>query len=137
MSRSFHLLSLILGMLLCSCGRDKGGNQVPPAISYEVYTTTGGEKEYPQDGIGEINRGLSGLIKRFTDSTEAHIAIFDWTDPRQQELPTKDVTFIINTLKAFCNFYHYAIGDLSVAVVAPVKTLIEKLDALKTDRSGH
>jgi hypothetical protein len=36
-------------------------------------------------------------------------------------------TLIINTLKAFCNFYYYSVGDLSVAVVAPVKKLIAEL----------
>jgi hypothetical protein len=35
--------------------------------------------------------------------------------------------YVKNTLKAFCNFYHYSIGDLSVAVVAPVRKLIAQL----------
>jgi hypothetical protein len=35
---------------------------------------------------------------------------------------------IINTLKSFCNFYYYSVGDLSVAVVAPVKKLIVDLE---------
>ena len=38
---------------------------------------------------------------------------------------------IINTLKAFCNFYHFSLGELSVAIVEPVKKLIDKLSELK------
>jgi hypothetical protein len=38
------------------------------------------------------------------------------------------LTFMKNTLKAFCNFYHFSIGDLSLAIVAPVKQLIKRLD---------
>jgi hypothetical protein len=41
------------------------------------------------------------------------------------------VTMIINTLKAFCNFYYCSLGDLSVAIVTPVKKLIEELDNLQ------
>jgi hypothetical protein len=43
------------------------------------------------------------------------------------------ITFMKNTLKAFCNFYHYSIGDLSVAVVAPVKKLIEQLEVIQNE----
>jgi len=42
--------------------------------------------------------------------------------------------FIVRTLKAFCNFYHYSVGDLSVAVIAPVVKLItglEQMDSVK------
>ena len=39
------------------------------------------------------------------------------------------LTYIKNTLKAFCNFYHFSIGDLSLAIVAPVKQLIQRLDS--------
>ena len=38
---------------------------------------------------------------------------------------------IKNTLKAFCNFYHYSLGDLSVAIVAPVSQLIVELDRME------
>jgi len=50
------------------------------------------------------------------------------------EMPNNDsgkstgVALIINTLKAFCNFYHFSLGELSVAVVGPVKKLIDQLD---------
>jgi len=37
--------------------------------------------------------------------------------------------FVVNTLKAFCNFYHMTVGDLSVPVVAPVKKLMEQLES--------
>jgi hypothetical protein len=41
------------------------------------------------------------------------------------------ILYVRNTLKAFCNFYHFSVGDLSVAVVAPVKTLIMRLEELQ------
>jgi len=41
------------------------------------------------------------------------------------------VAFIINTLRAFCNFYHFSLGELSVAIVEPVKKLIDQLSELK------
>lgn len=37
------------------------------------------------------------------------------------------ISFMIRVLKAFLNFYHYSIGDLSVAVVEPVLKLVEEL----------
>ena len=43
---------------------------------------------------------------------------------------TSPQTFIIKTLKAFCNFYHYSVGDLSVAIVTPVAKLIQYLQTL-------
>jgi hypothetical protein len=51
--------------------------------------------------------------------------------PRNQDGTTTGVTLIINTLKAFCNFYHYKMGDLSVAIVTPVKKLIDKLELIQ------
>jgi hypothetical protein len=52
-----------------------------------------------------------------------------------KELPgdTQDIKilYVKNTLKAFCNFYHFSVGDLSVAVVAPVKALILRLEKLQ------
>lgn len=41
------------------------------------------------------------------------------------------VALIINTLKAFCNFYHFSLGELSLAIVGPVKKLIDHLAELK------
>ncbi|KAL3763869.1 hypothetical protein ACHAW5_000415 [Stephanodiscus triporus] len=40
------------------------------------------------------------------------------------------IYFIIKALKAFCNFYHYSVGDLSVAVIAPVIKLISGLEKM-------
>jgi hypothetical protein len=45
----------------------------------------------------------------------------------------KSITFMKNTLKAFCNFYHFSVGDLSVAVVAPVKKLIQQLEVIQSE----
>ncbi len=44
------------------------------------------------------------------------------------------IQYMIKTLKAFCNFYHYSVGDLSVAVIAPIVKLIaglQKLDVVE------
>lgn len=55
-----------------------------------------------------------------------------------EELPTdkngkpSGMTFIINTLKAFCNFYHFSLGELSLAIVAPVTKLIDHVTRLKS-----
>jgi hypothetical protein len=51
--------------------------------------------------------------------------------PRNQDGTTTGVTLIINTLKAFCNFYHYSLGALSVAIVTPVKKLIDELEQIQ------
>lgn len=47
--------------------------------------------------------------------------------------PTENTTssrllLVKNTLKAFCNFYRFSIGELSVAVVEPVRDLLAKLE---------
>lgn len=42
------------------------------------------------------------------------------------------VILVINTLKAFCNFYRYSIGELSVAIVTPVLQLIAGLEKLRS-----
>ena len=46
------------------------------------------------------------------------------------------VAFIKNTLKAFCNFYQIKVGDLAVAVVSPVRALLEQLDAIQWKDDG-
>jgi hypothetical protein len=43
---------------------------------------------------------------------------------------------IKNTLKAFCNFYHYSLGDLSVAIVAPVGGIIAEVETLQAQSNG-
>ena len=51
--------------------------------------------------------------------------------PNDEDGKSGGIQFIIKALKAFCNFYHYSVGDLSVAVIAPVIKLIAGLE--KTD----
>jgi hypothetical protein len=43
---------------------------------------------------------------------------------------------IKNTLKAFCNFYHYSLGDLSVAIVAPVGRIIAEVETMQAQSNG-
>ena len=43
---------------------------------------------------------------------------------------------IKNTLKAFCNFYHYSLGDLSVAIVAPVGGIIAEVETMQAQSNG-
>jgi hypothetical protein len=51
----------------------------------------------------------------------------------EAELPGSDPAtkrmYLRNTLKAFCNFYHASVGDMSVVIVDPVKKLIRKLES--------
>ena len=47
------------------------------------------------------------------------------------------IQFMIKTLKAFCNFYHYTVGDLSVAVITPVVKLIAGLKQIDLARNPH
>jgi hypothetical protein len=52
---------------------------------------------------------------------------------KDQMPPNKDgsssgLTLIVNTLKAYCNYYHISMGQVSFAIIAPVKKLIEELD---------
>lgn len=68
---------LVLG--LCSCEGDPADSRSVREINYEVWTSTGGDSAFPADKLGEINQGLLDLIRRTTDSSEIHIAIFDWT----------------------------------------------------------
>ena len=42
-------------------------------------------------------------------------------------------TFIRNTLRAFSNLLYFSVGDLSVAVVAPVRNLISELDKIQVE----
>ncbi len=51
--------------------------------------------------------------------------------PKNDNGSSMGITLIVNTLKAFCNYYKFSIGDLSVAVIDPVRKLISKLEAMK------
>jgi len=48
--------------------------------------------------------------------------------PKDSDGISTGAMLIVNTLKAFCNFYRYSLGELSVAVVDPVLKLISKLE---------
>jgi len=61
-------------------------------------------------------------------STTAHERILE---ELPGDAPEAKMAYLKNTLKAFCNFYHYSLGSLSVAIVAPVKILIKRLDAMQ------
>ena len=63
-----------------------------------------------------------GVMKRIKNTILAEI-------PENSE--GGKLILVINTLKAFCNFYRYSIGDLSVAVIAPVLKLISGLEKLR------
>lgn len=65
-----------------------------------------------------------------------------WTCKRQKEQTSRMILddlkpyggydLMMNTLRSFCNLYYYSLGsDLSMAVVAPVKELLEKLSVLR------
>lgn len=41
------------------------------------------------------------------------------------------ISFIKNVLRAFCNFYHFSVGDLAVAIITPVKKIMMKLDQIR------
>jgi hypothetical protein len=50
-----------------------------------------------------------------------------------ENIPRNDggkLVLAINTLKAFCNFYRYSLGELSVAVIDPVLKLVKFLENL-------
>jgi hypothetical protein len=50
------------------------------------------------------------------------------------ELGSEGFTLMIHTLKSFCNFYYFSLGDLSVAVISPVKKLLQDLESLGQKR---
>jgi hypothetical protein len=53
------------------------------------------------------------------------------------ELGSEGFTLMIHTLKSFCNFYYFSLGDLSVAVISPVKKLLEELEPLGRSESTN
>ena len=53
--------------------------------------------------------------------------------PIDDDGKSRGVALIVNTLKAFCNFYRYSIGELSVAVIDPVLKLISKLEKINVN----
>ncbi|KAL7466154.1 hypothetical protein ACHAXS_006446 [Conticribra weissflogii] len=55
--------------------------------------------------------------------------------PMDKDGKSGGIQFMIKTMKAFCNFYHYSVGDLSVAVISPIVRLIAGLEKLDLTRS--
>ena len=56
--------------------------------------------------------------------------------PPNKDGSSSDLTLIVNTLKAYCNYYHISMGQVSFAIIAPVKKLIEELnDIIKVEES--
>ena len=41
-----------------------------------------------------------------------------------------------NALKAFCNFYHSSLGDLRMAIVAPVTGIITEVETMQAKSNG-
>jgi hypothetical protein len=74
------------------------------------------------------------------DSTDEKTGITPPRDLILAELPGDSVesklSFVKNTLTAFCNFYHYSVGDLSIAVVKPIKKLIAQMEAIPRVQEG-
>ena len=46
------------------------------------------------------------------------------------------VLFMKNTLKAFCNLYHFSAGALSLAIVAPVRKLLSELEVALGEKAA-
>lgn len=55
--------------------------------------------------------------------------------PIDEDGTSGGIQFMIKTMKAFCNFYHYSVGDLSVAVISPIIKLIAGLEKLDFTRN--
>jgi hypothetical protein len=51
--------------------------------------------------------------------------------PLRENGASSGLLLVKNTLKAFCNFYRFSLGELSVAVVDPVRNLLAKLDEIE------
>lgn len=73
---------------------------------------------------------LLGVHKNATfcesDTTSKIRSIIFGSIPKHENL----LLLMINTLKAFCNYYRYSVGDLSVAVITPVLHLITGLERM-------
>lgn len=91
--------------------KDKSKRSASPQL-HEEEKTTKKVVSVDDDDDDEEEEGLQGMILSKLPG-----------DSKGDKL-----SFLINTLKAFCNFYHMTVGDMSVAVVAPVKALMEQLE---------
>jgi hypothetical protein len=125
-----------------ACATDDGG--IGLVERADSGLESGEEENLVTSGNGFVL--LAYLIVEECDSPSS-----SWTSSLQgirdcilKELPINDedgesggIQYIIKVLKAFCNFYHYSVGDLSVAVIAPVVKLItglEKMNIIHTEQ---
>jgi hypothetical protein len=105
-------------------------NNEPSIESHEDELQSGEEGNLVAAGNGFI---LLAYLMADDDNGTAASRLRDIVT---QELPMDEsgnsggIQFMIKTLKAFCNFYHYSVGDLSVAVIAPVVKLISGLERI-------
>lgn len=92
-----------------------------------------GLKEGEEDNLLAAGNGFVLLASLMIDESNS-FPVSSIRSSIIDELPQHRIQFMINTLKAFCNFYHYSVGDLSVAVIFPVKKLISGLELLDQDQ---
>lgn len=76
---SAWVMGLLLSTLCLRCAESDTSTAEGQTMAYEVYTTTGGDSTFKFGTLGAINKGLLGLFDRITDSSEVHIAMFNWT----------------------------------------------------------
>jgi hypothetical protein len=50
--------------------------------------------------------------------------------PLNSDGSSSGLSLVVNTLKAYCNYYHMSMGEMSVAVVSPVRKLINDLEEI-------
>ncbi len=50
--------------------------------------------------------------------------------PPKADGSSSGLSLVVNTMKAHCNYYHMTMGQMGVAVVAPVKKLIRELEEI-------
>lgn len=111
------------------------GSQVETGASGGDELKAGEEGNLVTAGNGFVLLAYLMLEDESSISTSSRIR-----DAIIKELPFDEsgtsggIQYMIKTLKAFCNFYHYSVGDLSVAVIAPVVKLIaglQKIDMME------
>ena len=105
-------------------------------------STTGGDelKAGEEGNLVTAGNGFVLLAYLMLEDEQSSSSTASIRDAVIEELPFDEngasggIQYMIKTLKAFCNFYHYSVGDLSVAVIAPIVKLIsglQKLDAVE------
>ena len=137
---------------------DEGVNAITWLSRWVVSTTAGFRKSIMKGSFGsqgeteestggdELKAGEEGnlvtagngfvLLAYLMLEDESSSSSASIRDAVIKELPIDEsgasggIQYMIKTLKAFCNFYHYSVGDLSVAVIAPIVKLIAGLQKL-------